>query len=296
MKKNTLFTGAGTALITPFSEEGVNFEALGNIIDFQVDNEIDALIICGTTGEASTMPDKEHISVVEYAVKRVAGRVPVIAGSGSNDTAHCVELSQAMQSVGADGLLISTPYYNKATQKGLLMHYDKVMEKTNLPIILYNIPGRTGMQYAIPTICELAKAEQIVAVKEASGNIEYLTNLVHACPEIDVYSGNDDQIVPLLAMGGKGVISVLSNICPKETHMLCQKFFDGDVKGSLKLQLDYLDLIHALFCEVNPIPVKTAMNLMGFDAGKLRLPLCEMEEANLCTLKKAMAERGLITL
>jgi len=294
MSKNTLFTGAGTALITPFNEGGVDFEALGNIIDFQIDNSIDALIICGTTGEAATMPDKEHLSVIEYAVKKTAGRVPVIAGTGSNDTAHCVELSKEAENLGADGLLISTPYYNKCTQKGLMMHYDKVMEKTNLPIILYNIPGRTGMNYKIETIKELAKADQIVAVKEASGDIAYLTDLVHDVPEIDVYSGNDDMIVPLLSLGGKGVISVLSNVCPKETHDLCQKFFDGDVAGSFKLQMDYLNLIHALFIDVNPIPVKTAMNLMGLCGGMLRLPLCEMEEKNLAVLKNAMAECGLI--
>ena len=294
MSKKTLFTGAGTALITPFNEGGVDFEALGNIIDFQINNSIDALIICGTTGEAATMPDKEHLSVIEYAVKKAAGRVPIIAGTGSNDTAHCVELSKEAEKLGAAGLLISTPYYNKCTQKGLMMHYDKVMEKTTSPIILYNIPGRTGMNYKIETIKELAKADQIVAVKEASGDIAYLTDLVHDVPEIDVYSGNDDMIVPLLSLGGKGVISVLSNVCPKETHDLCQKFFDGDVKGSFKLQMDYLDLIHALFIDVNPIPVKTAMNLMGLCGGTLRLPLCEMEEKNLAVLKNAMAERGLI--
>ena len=294
MSKNTLFTGAGTALITPFKNGAVDFEALGNIIDFQIDNAIDALIICGTTGEAATMPDKEHLSVIEYSVKKVAGRVPVIAGTGSNDTAHCVELSKEAENLGADGLLISTPYYNKCTQKGLLMHYDKIMEKTSAPIILYNIPGRTGMNYKIETIKELAKADRIVAVKEASGDISYLTDLVHDVPEIDVYSGNDDMIVPLLSLGGKGVISVLSNVCPKETHDLCQKFFDGDVKGSFKLQMDYLDLIHALFIDVNPIPAKTAMSLMGFCDGELRLPLCEMDEKNLAVLKNAMAERGLI--
>ncbi len=294
MSKKTIFTGAGTALITPFSEDGVNFEALGNIIDFQIDNSIDALIICGTTGEAATMPDREHLSVIEYAVKHAKGRVPIIAGTGSNDTAHCVELSREAENLGADGLLISTPYYNKASQKGLLMHYDKVMEKTSLPIILYNVPGRTGMNYKIETLKELAKCDQISAIKEASGDISYLTDVVHACPDLTVYSGNDDMIVPLLSLGGKGVISVLSNVCPKETHDLCQKFFDGDLQGSLKLQLDFLDLIHALFCEVNPIPVKTAMNLMGFDAGHLRLPLCEMGDATLAQLKGAMAERGLI--
>ncbi|WP_249312794.1 4-hydroxy-tetrahydrodipicolinate synthase [Congzhengia minquanensis] len=294
MSKKTLFTGAGTALITPFTENGVNFDALGNIIEFQIENSVDALIICGTTGEAATMPDKEHLSVIEFAVKKTAGRIPIIAGTGSNDTAHCVELSQEAQNLGADGLLIVTPYYNKCTQKGLMMHFDKVLEKVNLPIILYNIPGRTGMQFKLDTLKELAKDERIVGVKEASGSIEYLTDLVHTCPELDVYSGNDDMVVPLLSLGGKGVISVLSNIAPKETHDLCQKFFDGDMKGSLALQMEYLDLIHALFCEVNPIPVKTAMNLMGFNAGPLRLPLCEMDDANLVKLKSAMADRGLI--
>lgn len=294
MSKKTLFTGAGTALITPFTENGVNFEALGNIIEFQIENSVDALIICGTTGEAATMPDKEHLSVIEFAVKKTAGRIPIIAGTGSNDTAHCVELSQEAQKLGADGLLIVTPYYNKCTQRGLMMHFDKVLEKVNLPIILYNIPGRTGMQFKLDTLKELAKDERIVGVKEASGSIEYLTDLVHTCPELDVYSGNDDMVVPLLSLGGKGVISVLSNIAPKETHDLCQKFFDGDMKGSLALQMEYLDLIHALFCEVNPIPVKTAMNLMGFNAGPLRLPLCEMDDANLAKLKSAMADRGLI--
>lgn len=294
MSKKTLFTGVGTALITPFTEDGVNFEALGNIIEYQIDNSVDALIICGTTGEAATMPDKEHLSVIEFAVKKTAGRIPIIAGTGSNDTAHCAELSREAQNLGADGLLIVTPYYNKCTQKGLLMHFDKVMEKVTLPIILYNIPGRTGMQFKLETLKELAKSEQIVGVKEAGGSIEYVTDLVHSCPDLDVYSGNDDMVVPLLSLGGKGVISVLSNIAPKETHDLCQKFFDGDVKGSLKLQMEYLDLIHALFSEVNPIPVKTAMNLMGFEAGPLRLPLCEMEETNLAKLKSVMTEHGLI--
>ncbi len=294
MSKKTLFTGAGTALITPFTEDGVNFESLGNIIEFQIENSVDALIICGTTGEAATMPDKEHLSVIEYAMKKVAGRIPVIAGTGSNDTAHCVELSRGAQDLGVDGLLITTPYYNKSTQKGLIMHFDKVLEKTNLPIILYNVPGRTGMQFKIETIKELATDDRIVGVKEASGSLEYMTDLMCACPELDVYSGNDDMILPLLALGGKGVISVLSNVAPKETHDLCQKFFDGDIAASRKLQLDYLELVHALFCEVNPIPVKTAMNLMGFEAGNLRLPLCEMDEANKNRLIAAMKERGLI--
>ncbi len=294
MSRKTLFTGAATALITPFNEEGVNFEALGNIIDFQIENEIDALVICGTTGEAATMPDREHLSVIDFAVKRAAGRVPIIAGTGSNDTAHCVELSKEAQNLGADGLLITTPYYNKSTQKGLIMHYDKVLEKTNLPIILYNVPGRTGMSYAISTIKELAKDERIVGVKEASGNIEYATELARECPELDMYSGNDDIVVPLMSLGSKGVISVLSNVAPKETHDLCAKWFAGDIEGSRALQFKYLELIKALFCEVNPIPVKTAMNMMGFNAGSLRLPLCEMESTNYARLEKAMRDCALI--
>lgn len=294
MSRKTLFTGAATALVTPFSEDGVDFTALGNIIDYQIDNGIDALVICGTTGEAATMPDKEHLSVIDFSVKRAKGRVPIIAGTGSNDTAHCVELSVESQNLGADGLLITTPYYNKATQKGLIMHYDKVLEKTNLPIILYNVPGRTGMNYAIPTLKELAKDERIVGIKEASGNIEYATEVAANCPELTMYSGNDDMVVPILSLGGKGVISVLSNVAPKETHELCQKWFDGDIAGSRKMQFDYLELIHSLFCEVNPIPVKTAMNMMGFNAGKLRLPLCEMASANYERLEHAMKACGLI--
>lgn len=294
MSKKTIFTGAASALITPFNDEGVDFDALGNIIDYQIDNGIDALVICGTTGEAATMPDKEHLSVIDFSIKRAKGRVPIIAGTGSNDTAHCVELSKESQALGADGLLITTPYYNKATQKGLIMHYDKVLEKTNLPIILYNVPGRTGMNYAIPTLKELAKDDRIVGIKEASGNIEYATEVAAMCPELDMYSGNDDMIVPILSLGGKGVISVLSNVAPRQTHDLCQKWFDGDIAGSRKMQFEYLELIKALFCEVNPIPVKTAMNMMGFNAGKLRLPLCEMAQANYERLERAMKAAGLI--
>lgn len=294
MSRKTIFTGAATALITPFDENGVNFSALGNIIDYQIDNGIDALVICGTTGEAATMPDREHLSVIDFAIKRSNGRVPIVAGTGSNDTAHCVELSKEAQNLGADGLLITTPYYNKSTQKGLIMHYDKVLEHTNIPIILYNVPGRTGMSYAIPTLCELAKDERIVGIKEASGNISYATEVARSCPELDMYSGNDDMVVPILSLGGKGVISVLSNVAPQETHDLCQKWFDGDIEGSRKLQLKYLELINSLFCEVNPIPVKTAMNMMGFNAGALRLPLCEMEPQNYKRLEKAMADCGLI--
>lgn len=294
MSKKTIFTGAASALVTPFNDEGVDFEALGNIIDYQIDNGMDALVICGTTGEAATMPDREHLSVIDFSIKRAKGRVPIIAGTGSNDTAHCVELSKESQNLGADGLLITTPYYNKATQKGLIAHYDKVLEKTNLPIILYNVPGRTGMSYAIPTLKELAKDDRIVGIKEASGNIEYATEVAAMCPELTMYSGNDDMIVPILSLGGKGVISVLSNVAPRQTHDLCQKWFDGDIEGSRKMQFEYLELIKALFCEVNPIPVKTAMNMMGFNAGKLRLPLCEMAQPNYERLERAMKAAGLI--
>ena len=290
-----IFKGAGVAITTPFKEnKEVDYDLFTKQIEKQIAGGTDAIIVCGTTGEASTLSDDEHRDALAFAAKRSAGRVPIIAGTGSNDTAHCVELSKESQNLGADGLLITTPYYNKSTQKGLIAHYDKVLEKTNLPIILYNVPGRTGMNYAIPTLKELARDERIVGIKEASGNIEYATEVAKNCPELTMYSGNDDMIVPIMSLGGKGVISVLSNVAPKETHVLCQKWLDGDVKGSLAMQLEYLDLIKALFCEVNPIPVKTAMNMMGFDAGELRLPLCEMEPANYARLENAMKACGLI--
>ncbi len=294
MSKNTIFTGSGVALVTPFNEKGVDFDSLAKLIDFQLENDTDALIICGTTGEASTMPDKEHLSVIEFAVKHTAGRVPVIAGAGSNDTKHGVELCKAAEQCGADGLLLVTPYYNKASQKGLVQHYNAMATATNLPVILYNVPGRTGMKIDVATAKELAKTEQIVAIKEASGDIAYTAQIAAACPELDIYSGNDDMIVPVMSLGGKGVISVLANVVPKETHDMCQKYLDGDVAGALKLQLDYLDLVKALFIEVNPIPVKTALNLMGMNAGHLRLPLCDMADNTLEVLKQSLAKHGLI--
>ncbi len=294
MSKNTIFTGSGVALVTPFNESGVDFDALGKLIDFQLEHKTDALIICGTTGEASTMPDNEHLSVIGFAVERVAGRIPVIAGTGSNDTAHGVALARDAAKLGANGLLLVTPYYNKASQKGLIQHYNAIAAATDLPIILYNVPGRTGMKIEAATVKELAKTEQIVAIKEASGDISYAAQIAATCPELDIYSGNDDMIVPIMSLGGKGVISVLANVVPEETHDMCAKYLAGDTAGALKLQLEYLDLVKALFIEVNPIPVKTALNLMGMNAGSLRLPLCEMSENTLAVLKQSLQAHGLI--
>ena len=291
--KKTLFTGSGTALVTPFNESGVDFDSLGNLLEFQIANKTDAIIICGTTGEASTMPDKEHISVIEYAVKKVAGRIPVIAGTGSNDTYHGIELSKAAESVGADGLLIVTPYYNKTTQAGLVKHFSAFAENVNIPIILYNVPGRTGMNISIGALSELSKVDNIVAIKEASGNISYTAEVAAKCPELAIYSGNDDMTVPILSLGGKGVISVISNILPEDTHDMCEKYFSGKTAEATEYQLKMLDLVNKLFCEVNPIPVKTALNIMGMNVGKLRLPLCEMSEANYASLKKAMLDYGM---
>jgi 4-hydroxy-tetrahydrodipicolinate synthase len=294
--KNTIFTGAGIAIITPFNADGsVNFERLGEIIDFQIDNGTDAIIICGTTGEASTMSDEEHLDCIKFAVKHTAGRVPVIAGTGSNDTAYAIELSKEAENAGADGLLLVTPYYNKTTQKGLILHFNAIADAVNIPIILYNIPGRTGVNMEVATIKELAKHKNIVAVKEASGNISYAAKLLAACGDvIDVYSGNDDMIVPLMSLGAKGVISVLSHVIPKETHMMAQYCLDNNFAEATKLQLEYLDLINALFIEVNPIPVKEAVNMMGVDVGGCRMPLCEMTDDHKAVLRAALQKHGLV--
>ena len=292
----SIFTGAGVALVTPMNADGsVNFEKMKELIEFQIANNTDALIICGTTGEATTISDEDQIECVRFAKEVAAGRVPVIAGAGSNDTAHCIELAQACEKVGADGVLLVTPYYNKATQKGLILHYTAIAESINIPIILYNVPGRTGCNLAPKTVAELAKVKNIVAVKEASGNLSQVAEIAALVgPDFDIYSGNDDQILPVLSLGGKGVISVLSNVAPKETHDMVAKFMEGDVQGAIKLQLDAIELISALFCEVNPIPVKTALNLMGYEVGACKLPLCDMEPKNLETLKTAMKNYGLI--
>lgn len=292
--KPVIFEGAGVAIVTPFTETGIDFDTLGKLIDFQIDNSTDAIIICGTTGEAATMPDSEHLSAIEYTVKKVNGRVPVIAGTGSNDTSHGMHLSKEASRLGADALLLVTPYYNKATPKGLVAHFDAMASAANLPVILYNVPGRTGMNIPIDALKELAKRDYCVAIKEASGNISYVAQVAAECPELTIYSGNDDMIVPVMSLGGKGVISVLSNIMPKETHDICALYLEGKVKESAALQLKLLEVINSLFCEVNPIPVKTALNLMGMNAGKLRLPLCEMADKNLDRLKAALKDVGLI--
>lgn len=292
--KKLPFTGSGVAIITPFDGDKVNYDELGRIIEDQIANKTDAIIICGTTGEASTMPDEEHLAVIKYAVEKTAGRIPVIAGTGSNDTAHSVRLSKLAEEYGADGLLQVTPYYNKASKKGLIAHFSEIAKSVKIPIILYNVPSRTGVNIDVSVLRELAKIENIVAIKEASGNIGYTADVAAQVPELYIYSGNDDMIVPVLSLGGKGVISVLANVCPKETHDMCQAFFDGDAARAAKLQLDYMELIRALFIEVNPIPVKTAMNLLGYNVGNLRMPMCDLEDAHLEALKNCMKKYGLI--
>ena len=294
--KNTIFTGAGIAIITPFNNDGsVNYDRLGEMIDYQISNSTDAIIICGTTGEASTMTDEEHLNCIKYAVEKTAGRVPVIAGTGSNDTRYAIELSKEAEAVGADALLLVTPYYNKTTQKGLIMHFTAIADAVNIPIVLYNIPGRTGMGFDISTIKELAKHKNIVAVKEASGNISYCAKLLAVCGDvIDVYSGNDDMIVPLMSLGAKGVISVASHVIPKQVHDMVQYCVENNFAEATKLQLEYLDLINALFIEVNPIPVKEAVNMVGVEVGSCRMPLCDMSDEHKAVLRKALEKHGLI--
>lgn len=293
--KETIFKGAGVAVITPFDDNGINFDELGRILEDQIKNETDAIIITGTTGESATMSDEEHRAAIKYAVEKVNKRIPVIAGTGSNETSYAIELSQYAEKVGADGLLVVTPYYNKCTQNGLIRHYTMIADSVNIPLILYDVPSRTGVGIKTATYVELAKHPRIAAVKEANGDLSSILRLRHACgDELAVYSGNDDQIVPILSLGGKGVISVLSNVAPKDTHLICKLYFDGQVEAASKLQIDYTDLIDALFCEVNPIPVKTAMNLIGYNAGQLRMPMTEMEPAHVEQLKKALAAHGLI--
>ena len=291
-----IFTGAGVAIVTPMKQDGsVNFDKLGEIIEFQIANHTDSIIITGTTGEASTLSEEEHVECIRFAVDKVAKRIPVIAGTGSNCTHTAIYLTQEAEKAGADGALVVTPYYNKATQKGLVQHFTKVAQNTDLPMVLYSVQSRTGVNIMPQTVAELFHScENIVAVKEASGNISQVADILQMTQgDIDIYSGNDDQIVPILSLGGKGVISVLSNVCPKETHDIVAKFMEGDVVGSRELQLKMLPLIHALFCEVNPIPVKTAMNLMGMEVGPLRLPMTPMEEANKARLIQAMKDLGI---
>ncbi len=291
-----IFKGAGVAIVTPFDENlNVNYDKLGELIDYQIDNGTDSIIICGTTGESSTLTEREHMECIRYTAQKVAGRVPVIAGTGSNCTQTAIELSEDAKRAGADGLLLVTPYYNKATQKGLIQHFTLIAKAVDLPVVLYNVPGRTGCNLLPVSTAQLFKeVDNIVAIKEASGNISQVVELMHRTQgDIDLYSGNDDQIVPLLSLGGIGVISVLSNILPRETHDIVADFLKGDMKASLQEQLRLIPLIEALFCEVNPIPVKKALNLMGFEVGTLRSPLTEMEEANAQKLIKAMKDCGM---
>lgn len=294
--KKTIFTGAGVAIVTPMNpDESINFDRLGQIIDNQIENGTDAIVICGTTGESATMTDQEHVDCIEYAVKRVNGRVPVIAGAGSNHTSYAVWISKEAKRVGADALLHVTPYYNKTSQTGLIRHFNAVADATDLPIILYNVPSRTGVNITPATYRELAKHPNIVAAKEASGNISQIAQIAQACgDELDLYSGNDDQIVPLLSLGAKGVISVLSNIMPRETHDICRLFFEGKIAESRALQLKLLPLINALFSDVNPIPVKEAMNMMGWECGECRLPLVSMQPQAKEHLRVLMQEQGLV--
>lgn len=293
----SIFKGAGVAIVTPFTEDDkVNFEELGKMIDFQIAGGTDAIIICGTTGESSTLSHDEHDACIKFAVEHTAGRVPVIAGTGSNSTAEAIRLSTHAQQNGADALLLVTPYYNKATQKGLIQHYTAIANSVDLPIILYNVPSRTGVNILPQTAVTLAKTvKNIVAIKEASGNISQvaeLAALADGC--IDIYSGNDDQVVPLLSLGGVGVISVLSNVMPKLTHDMVMSYLNGDVKLSHQLQLSVMNLTKALFCEVNPIPVKEALNMMGWNAGAVRSPLCEMEPQHKELLRKELAAMKLL--
>ena len=292
-----IFKGAGVAIVTPMYDNGeVNYDKLGELLEEQIAGGTDAIIICGTTGESSTLSHEEHLDVIRYAINKVAKRIPVIAGTGSNCTQTAVYLSQEAEKAGADALLLVTPYYNKATQKGLKLHYTEIANSVSLPIILYNVPSRTGCNTLPETLADLVtNVKNIVGVKEASGNISQAAKIMSLIGDkVEMYSGNDDQIVPIMSLGGCGVISVLSNVAPRQTHDIVAAYLEGDVKKSCELQLKAIDLVDALFCEVNPIPVKTALNLMGKEVGPMRGPLCEMEEHNVARLKKAMEDYGLL--
>ena len=293
--KKEIFRGAGVAIITPFTETGVNYNELGRIIEDQIAGGTDAIVITGTTGESATMTDAEHREAIRYTVEKVGGRIPVVAGTGSNETSYAIELSQYAEKVGADALLLVTPYYNKCTQNGLVAHYTKIADSVGIPAILYNVPSRTGVGIKTETYAKLSQHPRIVGVKEASGDLSAILRLRAATgDDFAVYSGNDDQIVPILSLGGSGVISVLSNVAPRVPHDIYQHYFDGDVRTAAKMQIDYADLIDALFCEVNPIPVKTAMRRLGYDAGPLRMPLSEMEPAHAAQLDAALRKHGLL--
>ena len=293
--KKTIFKGCGTAIATPFTEDGVNFEEFGKLLEDQIANEVDAIIVCGTTGESATMSEEEKKEVIKFAIDKINKRTKVVIGTGSNNTSSAIKMSKYAEEAGADALLVVTPYYNKTTQKGLVAHYKAIAEAVSLPIIMYSVPSRTGVNITPETCLELSKIENIVAIKEASGNISQVAKIASLCKDnLDIYSGNDDQVIPLLSLGGKGVISVLSNVMPKYTHEMVHKYLDGDVKEACKMQLDVLDLIDALFCEVNPIPVKYALNLMGYNFGKPRMPLIELSDSNKEKLEAVMKKHNLI--
>lgn len=293
--KKTIFKGCGTAIATPFTENGVNFEEFGKLLEDQIANEVDAIIVCGTTGESATMSEEEKKEVIKFAIDKINKRTKVVIGTGSNNTSSAIKMSKYAEEAGADALLVVTPYYNKTTQKGLVAHYKAIAESVSLPIIMYSVPSRTGVNITPETCLELSKIENIVAIKEASGNISQVAKIASLCKDnLDIYSGNDDQVIPLLSLGGKGVISVLSNVMPKYTHEMVHKYLDGDVKEACKMQLDVLDLIDALFCEVNPIPVKYALNLMGYNFGKPRMPLIELSDSNKEKLEAVMKKHNLI--
>lgn len=288
-----IFTGSGVAIVTPFTNDGIDFDKLGELIEFQISEGTDAIVICGTTGEASTMPDEEHKAAIKFAVEKVHKRIPVIAGTGSNDTRHAIELSKYAEEVGADAILSVTPYYNKTSQRGLVEHFKAIANSIKIPVILYNVPSRTNLNISPETVKTLSEIDNIVAIKEC--NLNQVGDIVNLCGDkITVYSGNDDLVVPLLAMGGKGVISVMANIIPKDTHDMVDKFLSGDIEGSKNLQLKTLNLIKALFIDVSPIPVKAAMNLMGMNVGNCRMPLVDMTDKNLDVLKNSMKEYGLL--
>lgn len=291
--KKPVFIGSAAAVVTPFTESGVDYQTLAELLEFQIAGGSDAVVICGTTGEASTMPDDEHIEVIKFAVETINKRIPVIAGTGSNDTRHAIELSKEAEAVGADALLSVTPYYNKTTQKGLYDHFRLIAEKVTIPIVLYNVPSRTNLNLNPETAAALAKLDNIVALKEC--NLGQVGDIVNLCGEdLAIYSGDDNTVLPVLSLGGKGVISTMANIIPRDTHDMVAKFFQGDVQGAMKLQLQTLNLIKALFSEVNPIPIKAAVNLLGFKAGICRMPLSELSEANMEFLRQEMQAYGLL--
>ena len=293
--KELIFEGCGTAIVTPFTKDGINFEEFKKLLENQVENKVDAIIVCGTTGESSTMTKEERKETIKFAIDTVNKRTKVIAGTGSNNTSDAIEMSKYAESVGADGLLIVTSYYNKTTQKGLIAHYSEISKNVNIPIILYSVPSRTGVNILPETCLELSKLSNIVAIKEASGNISQVAKISSLCGDnLAIYSGNDDQIIPVLSLGGKGVISVLSNVMPKYTHDMVRKYLDGQVKEACKMQLEVIDLIDMLFAEVNPIPVKHALNVMGYNYGIPRLPLIELSDENKEKMKNVMKKHGLI--